>query len=101
MDKKTFASVFGNNPDISLEERNRVIKELEKIGSLTFKVEKTEEGWVAECNEIPGIIAGNTNPNPSSAEIESQVREAIYLAFNVKIEKKPTPSPMIFQYSVS
>ena len=95
-----FASLFGHNPDISLDERARVIKELEHIGSLTFGVEKDEEGWVATCNEVKGIIAGNTNPNPSDVEIESQIREAIYAAFNVKFEKKSTPSPFTFEYSV-
>ena len=95
------ATLFGNNPDISFDERIRVVRELEKIGSLTFAVEKDEEGWVAKCNEIEGIIAGNTNPNPSDLEIESQIREAIYVAFNVKFERKPTPSAIsTFEYSI-
>lgn len=87
-----FANVFGNNPDISSDERNRVVSELQKIGSLTFKVEKHEDGWMATCIEVPGIIAGNTNPNPSDFEVESQVREAIYAAFNVKFEKMASPA---------
>ena len=94
-----YASVFGNNPEINLEERSRVIAELKKIGSLTFKVEKHEDGWMASCMEVPGLIAGNTNPSPSDFEIDSQVREAIYAAFNVKFEK--VSSPATFKLSMA
>ena len=94
---KRFADIFGNNPNISLDERNRVIAELLKIGSLTFKVEKNEDGWMANCLEIGGLIAGSNNPNPSDFEVESQVREAIYSAFNVKFEI--FPSPIMFELS--
>ncbi len=87
-----YASVFGNNPEINLEEKNRVNTELKKIGRPTFKVEKFEDGWTATCLEIPGLIAANSNPNPSDFEIESQVREAIYSAYNVKFEKVSTPA---------
>ena len=95
--EKKYASLFGSNPDISLDEKDRVITELQKIGSLTFTIETDEEGWTARCNEIEGIIAGNTNPNPTDVEIESQIREAIYAAFNVKFEKKALPR---FEYTL-
>ncbi len=84
---KNIALLFGNNPDISLDERARVINELQKIGELTFKISKTEEGWVAQCNQISGIITGGTNSKPTKSEIESQIRDAIYAAFNVKIRE--------------
>lgn len=87
-----YAGLFGNNPNISLDERVRVINEINKTGSLTFMIEKNEEGWMAQCNEISGIITGGTNPKPSNVEIESQIREAIYAAFNVKVTED-TESP--------
>ena len=95
-----FASLFGNNTDIDLEERTRVVRELEKIGSLTFKITKDADGWTAQCREMAGIITGNTNPSPTDTEIESQVRDAIYSAFNVKVHKKSIlPEYQQFQYS--
>lgn len=93
------ALLFGNNTDISVDERARVLMELEKIGSLTFKIQKGEDGWIAECKEIEGLIAGNTNPNPSSVEIESEIREAVFAVFNVKRERVPTVSPLQFSYT--
>lgn len=93
----TIATLFGNNPDISLDERARVLAELEKIGELTFAITANDDGWVAQCNEIPGILAGSTNPKPTNPEIESQIRESIYAAFDVRMERSRT-SPY-FAYS--
>ena len=96
------ASLFGNNSDVGLDERARVMRELKKIGSLTFKVSKNKEGWMAQCKELPGIITGNTNPAPTNTEIEFQIRDAIYAAFNVKIEnKKVLSNYQKFKYSFS
>ncbi len=83
----TFAALFGNNPDISLDERARILAEIQKIGSLTFNITTSDEGWLAQCKEIHGILAGGTNAKPTSAEIESQIRESIYAAFDVKVEQ--------------
>ena len=86
-DNITFAALFGNNPDISLDERARVLAEIQKIGDLTFRITTNEEGWLAQCKEVPGILAGGTNAKPTGAEIESQIRESIYAAFDVKVEQ--------------
>ncbi|KKW11368.1 MAG: hypothetical protein UY50_C0015G0012 [Parcubacteria group bacterium GW2011_GWA2_49_9] len=96
----TFASLFGNNPDISLEEKVRVMQEIQKIGGLTFRVKKDTEGWLAQCNEAKGIITGNTNPSPTAIEIESQIRDAIFVAFNIKIDKRSVASPFSFEYLI-
>ena len=96
--EKKFANLFGNNPDISASERLRVVSELEKIGSLTFKIEISEEGWVAQCNEVHGTMAANTNPTPTNAEIEAQIREAIFSAFNIKFDR--IKSPFGFEYEL-
>lgn len=91
MENEAFAMLFGNNPNISLDERARVLAELQKIGSLTFEVNSDSEGWAAQCKEVPGIIAGGANPNPSNSEIESQIRESIFAAFDVKMkDEEPT-----------
>ncbi|MEK7180073.1 MAG: hypothetical protein AAB706_01235 [Patescibacteria group bacterium] len=84
MEKPNWALLFGNNADISLGERARVLNEINQIGSLTFKIYRNEEGWMAKCQEVNGIIAGGTNPQPTSVEIESQIRDAIFAAFDVK-----------------
>jgi hypothetical protein len=101
MEPKTpkYASYFGNATDISEEERVRIYKEIEKLGGLTFEIEKHEDGWMAQCNQVKGIIAGNTNPNPSDIEVESQIRESIFAAFNVKRSKGSVASPLKFEYS--
>jgi hypothetical protein len=98
---KQFANVFGNEPDISFEEKMRVVNELNKVGSLNFTVEKSEDGWMAECAEVPSIITGNSNPSPSNFEIESLIREAIFSAFGVHFQVKSelAPSPLQFQFS--
>ena len=90
---KEIAAIFGNNPAISLDERARVTAELEKIGGLTFDLRKDGEGWVAKCEEVSGIIAGGTNPNPSANEIESEIRSAIFAAFNVHETEPEKKSP--------
>lgn len=100
MDIKTsentvIAALFGNNPSVSLDERARVAAELEKIGSLTFSLRKDENGWVAQCDEVPGIIAGGANPNPSPMEMESEIRSSVFAAFNVR-ETEPEPKSPYF-----
>ncbi len=93
MEKQNFAALFGNNTSISLDERARVINELNKIGSLTFKISTNEDGWMANCIEVPGIICGGTNTKPTSTEIESQIRDSIYAAFSVKMKEEDKESP--------
>lgn len=90
---KIYAGLFGNNPAVSLDERARVINELEKVGSLTFDVSKNAQGWSAQCAELPSIITGGTNPNPSENEIESEIRSAIFAAFNVHETELDMKSP--------
>ncbi len=94
----TYAAVFGNEPDIPFKEKVRVINEVSKLGGLTFTIEKNAEGWNAECVEVPAIITGNTNPNPSNLEIESLIREAIFSAFNIRFDAadQSVPSPLNF-----
>lgn len=85
--------------NVSEEEKFRVGTEITKVGSLTFdKIEKSAEGWFAQCKEIEGIIAGSTNPTPTNTEIESEIRQAIFSAFNVKIIETPTETPFKFEY---
>jgi|SRR3989344_3136116 len=90
MENQTIAFLFGGNFNVSPEEKARVIDELEKIGgTLTFKIYKDKEGWTAQCNEVSGIIAGDTKINPTKSEIESHIRESIFSAFNIETEESP------------
>jgi hypothetical protein len=99
MEKYKLGLLFAGLP-ISDSERFRVGKEIEKVGGLTFKVDICEDGWSAECNEIGGIIAGNSNSKPTDAEIESEIRNAILSAFDVKFEENSIESPYKFEYQV-
>ena len=87
--------------DVSDVEKFRVGTQIAEVGGLTFsKINKSPEGWFSQCNEIEGIIAGNKNPNPTPAEIESEIREAILSAFNVKVKKEESQneSPYSFKF---
>jgi len=50
---------------------------------LHFNIKQTKKGWIAECQEIAGIITGGPNPQPSQAEISSQIKSALRAAFNL------------------
>ncbi len=78
-----YALLFGGEP-VSASEKTRVIDEVKKLGSLTFALTMNEEGWAAQCNEMPALIAGNTNPHPTDIEIQSEIRTAIFAAFDVQ-----------------
>jgi|SRR3989344_2147025 len=90
MENQKIGLLFEGDINISPLERERVQNEIRKIGTmLTFKVFTSEEGWMAKCNEVGGIIAGGANASPSDSEIKSQIRESIYSAFNVETEENP------------
>jgi hypothetical protein len=99
-DTNNYAAIFAGL-SVSDEERFRVGKEIEKLGGLTFKVQKGEDGWTAQCDQVDGIMAGNGNPNPSAAEIESEIRQAILAAFEVEVEQGSVQSPFSFEYQVT
>lgn len=86
--------------NVSDVEKFRVGTQIAEVGGLTFsKINKSPEGWFTQCNEIEGIIAGNENPNPTTAEIESEIREAILSAFNVKVQTEESKeSPYSFKF---
>lgn len=100
----SIANIFNGNQDISLEERNRVIKEISKKtkGVLNFRIKKGREGWLAECKEMPAVLACGNSPKPTSVEIEDGIRDAIYSVFNVKFNQKvnKTFAPLQFKYSL-
>ena len=96
MDKNGFkyGLLFGGEP-VPESEKARVMEELAPFGSLSFRIEKSPEGWTAQCKEIPAIVAGNTNPNPNDIEIESQIRAAIFAVLNVQTEQTEIGSPYL------
>jgi hypothetical protein len=91
MNKLTFASLFGNETAIPASEMERVMDEISKIGLLTFKVTHHETGWIAQCDQVDGIMAYDTNPSPTDEEIQDGIREAILAAFCVQRESEVQP----------
>lgn len=73
---------FPIKPETDLRVRNMAL-EIKRRGGLRFTIKKNEEGWIAECEEIKGIITGGTNPYPTSEEIESQLKDAVFTAFGI------------------
>ncbi|MEK7185251.1 MAG: hypothetical protein AAB726_01385 [Patescibacteria group bacterium] len=97
-DNKKYALIFGGL-QVSDEERFRVGQEITKLGGLTFsEINKSKDGWFTKCDQLEGIIAGSKNPEPTSAEIEDEIRQAIISAFNVQIQAVPQESPFKFEY---
>lgn len=78
------ASFFTSDYMIPEDEKVRFTEALNRVGKLTFTVQQDSDGWTAQCNEVDGIIASDTNPNPSVSDIENNIREAIFAAFGVK-----------------
>ena len=52
-------------------------------GILHFTIETAKDGWVAQCDEIKGIITGGASSNPTDKEIELNIRDAVHCAFNI------------------
>lgn len=72
----------------NLDGTQRMKEQIDKIGgTLHFTIEKVQDGWTAQCDEIMGIVTGGTNSNPTDQEIEDQIREAIYAAFHVSVKE--------------
>ena len=58
--------------------------EIEKVGGmLQFDVERFSDGWNAQCRQIPAILTGGKNPNPTEREIDEAIREAVNTAFQI------------------
>lgn len=61
----------------------RLKDDLDKHGGFTFNIVFSDEGWLAECEEIPGIVTGSDNPKPIMEEITDMVKDAIFSAYAV------------------
>jgi len=57
--------------------------EIQKLGGLKFNIQRNNEGWIAECENLKGIITGGTNTNPTQEEVDLQIKDAIYSAFDI------------------
>ncbi len=80
--KNAFLFKDADNIDYQKSEKMRKYVK-EKGGMLHFKVEFHKQGWTARCEEFPAIVTGSDDPSPSQTEIESQMREAIFAAFDL------------------
>ncbi len=57
---------------------------IEKVGGrLNFIVQRHEDGWTAECQEIKGIITGGTERDPTDQKINYNIKDAIFTAFGI------------------
>ncbi len=66
--------------------KNQSYQQIEQIspnGILHFNVDLGPGGWVAQCEEITGIITGGKNSNPSQEEIHFNIQDAVYTVFDV------------------
>lgn len=58
--------------------------EIERLGGkLNFTVRIYEDGWLAQCKEVTGIITGGPDVNPTDAEINDSIRDAVFSTFGI------------------
>lgn len=74
---------FPANPENDIRIREMNIEIAKRGGQLNFKITKDNSGWVAECENLKGIITGGSNPNPSADEINQELKDAIFTAFSI------------------
>lgn len=79
-----FSKLF-NFPNAEKDERvQNMLIQIQKRGGLKFNIKiNNGEGWVAECENLKGIITGGTNNNPTKAEIDNMIKDAIFTAFEI------------------
>ncbi|MBU3942911.1 hypothetical protein KKA24_02920 [Patescibacteria group bacterium] len=73
---------FPLNPEKDYRVQN-MLSEAKRMGGFKFDIKKHENGWTAECINFKGIITGGQNPKPTIAEVDEQIKDAIYTAFNI------------------
>ena len=61
----------------------RLKDDLEKNNGFTFTITSSNEGWLAECEEIPGIVTGSDSPKPTMKEVTDLVKDAIFSAYAI------------------
>jgi hypothetical protein len=78
------ANLMGKNVATDVDAVHNMSKVISELGgTLHFIVEKYEDGWSAQCNELPGIMTGGEKVNITDEEIEVSIRAAIHAAFNI------------------
>ena len=86
---KLFGKGFSSANSKAVETMN---EEIRKVGGLLhFNIHTDASGWHAECVQIDGIITGGKSTNPTDAEVQENIREAIHTAFNVSSEQDEKP----------
>ena len=60
-----------------------MLTEIQRMCGLRFKIQKNNEGWIAECENFKGIITGGVNPKVTDEEINLQIKDAIFTAFGI------------------
>ena len=77
---------------------NKVVEGLDR--TLHFRLEQSREGWLAQCEEIKGIITGGTNANPSQEEIVAHIRDAVRAALNLPARSSLSRLPIRSVFTV-
>lgn len=76
--------LFSGNTPSDKKAVKQMMDQINAVGGmLHFSITREEDGWSAQCDEIPGIITGGESPNPTNEEIEQSIREAIHAAFHL------------------
>lgn len=73
---------FPIKPGMDLRVQN-MAREIKRRGGLRFTIKQNKEGWIAECENIKGIVTGGTNPNQTPEEINLQIKDAIFSSFGI------------------
>ena len=96
------------NPYLNKDDLKRMMSDIGKLGfsELSFIVSIDKNGWVARCQQIPGITCSSDEPSPSHKDLEYSMAEAILTAFYVRSMKpkkkvKPQETNSEFTYSIS
>lgn len=93
-------SLLGGNSNPDEEAVENMLKQINDVGGmLHFSISKEEDGWSAQCDEIPGIITGGTSATPTDEEIETNIRAAIHSAFN--LSSKVRSEEVIFESAIT
>lgn len=57
--------------------------EIDRRGGLKFILKVNSDGWIAECQNLDGIVTGGNELKPSILDIDKKIKDAIFSAFGI------------------